>query len=213
MASVRIAAFLAAILCVGLVQADESKRVEIRLNDIWASHMPGTRDIRELEPEFFKKNSIRAQSDSLINQIGESLSNYQQPGNGFCVTGTDLDALKGTHLVLALGKPPKTSFDSHDEITAVFYSLPFDCYVEIDPVKRSGTTIEISYRLVPHDSKELTSHFALIPLGQLPPGKYDVQVHQVPMDQKYIDEGYKPVKEKWTGLKICTPFTFTVKDK
>jgi hypothetical protein len=74
---------------------------------------------------------------------------------------------------------------ANQEVTLVFYDYYIGYYLHLTEVKRSCQIIVLGYYLVPHHSKELTSHLALIPLGKLTPGKYDVIVTKIPLPEEY----------------------------
>ncbi len=83
-------------------------------------------------------------------------------------------------------------------------------YVRVDHVERKGNAIEIFYRYVPHSGKELTWHFALIPVGQLAPGNYQVKITQLPVDMSLIHQTTGEVDYKTGDKFVCKPFSFSV---
>ena len=180
----------------------------IPLKEIWAHNMPGTRAVHELEP------SNSNQRSSLANQIGGSLDftpKGQVVGKGIAVLGVDKKALSNAHAVLVKGNKPRQTFSDGDDISLVFFSHLFSQYVHLHSVERSDKVIKISYRIVPHETKQMTAHFALIPLGKLPAGKYRVEIARLPLEEKYVSQGFKPVESRWEKRVVCQPFSFTVK--
>lgn len=193
------------LLIVALLLMAEAPKT-IPLKDIWAHEMPGTRDVQKLEPSTSRS--------SLANQIGGSLDftpDGQVVGRGFAVAGVDKKALSNAHAVLVKSTKPRQTFSTENDITLVFFSRMFSQYVHIQSVERSDKTINISYRFVPHETKQMTAHFALIPLGKLTAGKYQVKIASLPLEEKYVAQGIKPVDPKWEKRVICQPFSFTVK--
>lgn len=51
-------------------------------------------------------------------------------------------------------------------------------------VEKSERVVTVKYRFVAHTSADMTSHFALIPIGKFSPGVVDVKIEQ----QKSISE-------------------------
>lgn len=191
-----------------VVAADDTEDVvKIPLNTIWATSMPGTRDINELE------KSAAKQGGTLVNDIGGTLrflGKGKTTGKGFAVSGTEKEALKNAYVVLVDKKQPRQTLPSSANIWLVFFSHSFGQFVHLANVERRDRTIKIEYRLVPHATKQLTAHFALIPLGKLPAGKYTVDIVRLPLEQKYVDQGFKAVDSQLNNRVVCQPFSFEV---
>jgi hypothetical protein len=199
----------------------EHEVITIPLDQIWAYQMPGTHDIRELEPEVFgavakgisREEIVRREKASLFNRIGSRIPIARegvivQPC--FAVLGDGLEALRNAQAELTSQQEPAQSFSSNSQLSIFFFSYSFGQYVHLDHVKRRGKTIQIAYRFVPHQTKQLTAHFALIPLGKLAPGEYRVDIVRLPLDQTYIERGFKSVDPRWNAQVVCRPFSFTV---
>jgi hypothetical protein len=186
-----------------------SDTVNIPLKDIWAYRMPGTKDIQELDGQSLSKilTQLRPIHDGQAPPFKQT-----DAGQSFAVAGAGNAALGAAYKVL-VDKQPQQSLTTAQDISVVFYSFEFSNYVHISNVERRGNLIEIEYHFIPHDSKNLTSHFALIPLGQLPAGEYDVQFKRLPLEKQYIENGYKSVSDEWVQRIICKPFRFSVKGK
>jgi hypothetical protein len=112
-------------------------------------------------------------------------------------------------LLYPLGRLPAGEFPvSEEDMTLVFFSYPAAYHSQLTKVEREGELISVRYRYQPHWSAESTVHFALIPLGRLPAGKYDVKFEQERMEQKYQDAGFLRV---WQERKLVSlPFSFTI---
>lgn len=201
--------FLAILVATSVTSAFASevnpKRVEIQLKHVYALAMPGTRDVRELPAARADGRIVES-----IRKALEPEQNEKQARRGFVVTGTGDIALRHAHGVLVAGEKPKARFPADEALSAVFFSYQSALYVHLDKVERQGFAFRISYRFVPHESGETTEHFALIPLGKLPPGRYSVRVEQNPMEKKYIDAGFvSPPKSAGEQQVSCT-FHFVV---
>lgn len=160
---------------------------EIPLKSIWALDMPGTKDIRELEPK--PESGISADeliSRSLVEQIRWSLNPNFWPkeghnaGKAFVVAGSGIDALREAHGVLADRNKRASSIAADKEMTLVFYAYNSGRSVLLDHVVRKGDTITVKYPLHAHEVLKSTTHFALIPLGKLSPGKFQVNIQRSP---------------------------------
>lgn len=194
--------FLALLLCCSVSMAEEA--VEIPLNEIWAFEMPGTKGISELS--------------SQATGFGEVMRLLRKPAPkgdsvrpAFAVQGTGLEALRNSYEVLVKQKDPKRSFDADADISIVFFSHDDNHYVHLESVERKDKTITINYKFISHEEQETTSHFALIPLGKLPVGKYQVDV--VPNQVNTADEPtFRPVDDEIINRIVSGSFSFTLKE-
>ncbi len=186
--------------------------VVIPLSEIWAYNMPGTRDIRELQAD-----KIPVSGDGpLVEQIRRSLSKDRPKGKaagkGFAVLGTGLEALREAHTVLVEGRKPRNSFPGGSKISLVFFSHLSSCYVHLHQVNRQRTTITIRYQFVPHETKEMTTHIALIPIKGLLEDEYRIHVTQSPMERKFVESGFKQIDAAQARSIACGPFSFQLND-
>jgi hypothetical protein len=188
---------------------DPGDVVKTPLNTIWAYAMPGTRDIHELE-----KTALSAkQAASLDNQIGnvlQFLPKSKTTAKGFAVAGTEKEALSKALSAFIKKQQPRQAFPANAQVIVFFFSHSFGQYVHLNDVERREKTIKIVYRFVPHKTKQLTAHYALIPLGKLPIGKYRVDIVRLPLEQKYVNQGFKSVDSQWGNRVVCQPFSFEV---
>jgi hypothetical protein len=207
--------------CVLLVAATSSRKTAsetIALDQIWAYEIPGTHDVRELEPQHFGKHvadlsgeqQLKLLHGSRTQQILDSLVYLReeeklQAQPGFAVTGSPAEALRQAHDVLANKRKPRHTFSDKEDIYAIFFSHQFGNYVRINKVVRKNTDIEIEYQFVPHRTKEVTNHFAIIPLGKLPVGKYHVAIVQAPQN------GNRKLGSEVENRIVCHPFSFSIK--
>ena len=212
---------------VSLQKTAVDKVREIPLNCIWAYNMPGTRDVRELEPAKFgakvaklsSAQRLRLDRESLTSQILASLPHlpsykHERPKAGFAVQGKRESALHMANGVLAAKHRSFHSFPPGSDITVVFFGHSSGVYVHLRRVELREHTLRIVYQFVEHPNNMLTTHFALIPLGKLPPGIVTVEMLQSP-DEQADNAHEKPV---WLASEaahriVCDSFTFAINEK
>ncbi len=179
---------------------------EIPLKDIWALHMPGTIDLAKID------NAVASREMASIRQLLSRPPAEGKDGKaGFVVLGRPMDALHEAHAVLVDGKKALDTIPKDNLSSVVFFSHEFGRYVHVQSVERRGNDIEIKYKFVPHKSKELTEHFALIPLGKLPAGTMRVNILQTPMPKELVVAGWKPISADTARRVVCNSFSFVVK--
>ncbi len=167
-------------------------RVEVLvpLNQIWAHKMPGTRPVGELDAS---KTLTGTTEHPIVNEITQRLRRRpkegEKAGPTFIVAGTGKEALTNAHSVLLGNTTAAKAFSTEADVSLVFYSYSGGGYLRIDSVETAERVITINYRFVTHFTAESTVHFALIPLGKLPEGKYRVNIEQ----QQRIDTDGRPV--------------------
>jgi hypothetical protein len=179
----RIAALVLFIFCAASAHADvaiERQGVEIPLGQIWAYSMPTTKDVRELDATA-QKGIIRHPQ---IEEIRRALAARNRPkagdsaGQGFVVFGEGKDALKNAAAVFAGKSKPLSVVPSGEKSSLVFFSYSCGRYVHLLDARRSAGKVVLEYQFVSHSTAEMTSHFALIPLGELSEGDYRVKIVQ-----------------------------------
>jgi hypothetical protein len=190
--------------------AEEPKTVTIPLDQIWAWDMPGTRDIGQLEPNKPAKVAYGPLVGDIRRALAMTSKEREEAKPGFAVLGMGLEALREAHAVVVEGRPPQEAFSAGSEVTIVFFSYQFGPYVHLTHVQRRGNTVEVCYQFTPHRTDEITEHFALIPLGKPATAKYDVHVTQVPMEEVYVEQGFRPVSGATAHRIVCRPFSFSV---
>lgn len=211
------------VLTVSQMSYAEEKPVVIPLKEIWAFEMPGTRDIRELEPDKFGPRIRKLNTAEQIARGEKSLTNqaishlkHTKPGQAaipaFAVAGTGVDALREAAAVLSGKKKPQATFSANSDVSIVFFSYLCGSYVYLDKVEQQSGLIVISYRFVPHETREVTNHLALIPLGKLPPGEVKVDIKRLPLEKKFLDVGFKELPSSAGSQIVAQSFRFTVKD-
>ena len=179
--------------------------VMIPLEEVWAFRMLGTIDISK---------AIPISHAITIDEIRRSLSQLPPKDSeakpAFAVTGQGVEALVGAKEALVGGNAPKQSFRAHDDISVVFFSRLCPWFVHLDSIEKSGNIIQVAYRFVPHEESNLTEHFALIPIGKLPPGKYEVKIVPIPMDTTLLKKGFRPPGSDVAASTVCRSSEFDV---
>ena len=206
----------------------EGETIEIPLTEIWAYRMPGTKDVLKLEPEVYGDVARKLSSEevsrrlhkSLIQEIRQGLQDnplrhLRKPTPthdyiGFAVAGTDKDALKEVHRVLARDSVPQSSFPKDGEISLCFYSRQAGSYVHLTSIQQSGNEIEIHFQFASHFTSEMSEHFTLIPVESLKPGRVSVKVIQDP-NKKQTEIWHAPaVNKEWEKQLVSGDFEFTI---
>jgi hypothetical protein len=200
----------------------------------------GSRQLRNLEPEFFVYRDTpekiarystpeglkeietirqRAADNSLVYAIERAMGSMPmgknaQAGSGFAVEGQDLAALQGVYNVLVKGDEPQERFSSGTDVSVVFFTLPIQPGMRIDSVERKRNLVSIHYLLVSHGMLEVSWKLALIPLGKLLPGKYQVEMVRLSKKEKDVNQrGYPYVDPGIEQRIVCRPFSFAVTDE
>jgi hypothetical protein len=203
-----------------------SNAATIPLDQVWGFDIPGTRDIRELEPEKFgerirqlpSQERFRLLDKSMIFQIRAALD-AQLPKKGettksaFAVLGTGREALEGAYSVLVGGEDYDKAFPFDSNVTIVFFSHLCGQYVHVERIERRGKNLEVKYRVVPHMTTNMTWHLALIPLGTLPIGKHRVEVIQLPGGTDKAGHFIGGLSAAAAARIVCGSFSFSVIDR
>ncbi len=183
---------------------EQPKATEIPLDQIWGYNLPGTRDVRDLEPKRDIRNMTHKEFlwGSLVNRIAARLEKGPNRGekadSAFVVVGTDKEALKNADDVFLGRQPRKESFPTDMDLTLVFFSHPSSLDMKIVSVEKSTGQIQVKYQCLstqPSESRirnleSAVTRFALIPLGRLPAGEVQASIEQLPP----VDQQGKPVK-------------------
>jgi len=207
-------------LMVAAASADETK--EIPLDQIWGYNLPGTKDVSGIPlPEGIDLERFRSEREQSIDEIRRAL--MTKPSSQRALPGFMISRKADFYTMRAIASQlrsearygwmsrahqPRRSFPSDAKLTLVFFSHPTSYYVRLRNVERQGNTFTVHYQFEPHMTPDVTVHFALIPLGPLPAGKYHVDFQRVPEDRKYLDAGFKLVQDASTT--VCDPFSFTI---
>ena len=74
-------------------------------------------------------------------------------------------------------------FLANSDVSIVVYGIPTGGRLQIAAVDRLDSVITVSYRIVADENPDKSGQYAIIPLGKLPPGEYDVRMVQIADDQ------------------------------
>lgn len=178
---------------------------EIPLDKIWAQDMPGTMNVYELEDP---KSNFPLMS--AIVKAHLSKNTQGKAGQAFVVQGIGLEALKNASKIIARKQELLHSLPFDTEVSVIFFSVQSGQYVHLTKVERIQGTIKIRYEFVPHYEKHFTSHVAIIPLGKLPNGHYQVDIANEPFAQRLIDKGLVEVPDEQKLPRVSSSFDFTI---
>lgn len=178
-----------------LLLASAAQAEEIPLKSIWARYMPGTQNVRELSPEL---------SDDLAVWLMRQSTKGRNAGKCFLVPGEGKAALQGAVDVLMGGEKRPTKL-AGQEASLVFYSYSAPGVVTIYSIEREKQEITVRFKVTTHDEALSTTHFALIPLGKLPAGKFEVEIVEIEPDTPYRN------KER-TQSAVCKSCTIEVEE-
>jgi hypothetical protein len=188
---------------------DDSSGHVIPLKDIWALHMPGTRPMnrtmRDDPPAYVAPEGRLV--DEIVRALKYDPQKHPVADEGFAVSGTGMQALREAHGVLVKGKVKKTSFRKDEKISLVFFSYQFGAYVHLLRAEQGGKVIRLSYRFVPHKTKEVTSHIALISVSN--PGSGTIRVEVRLQTHTAAARNWRP----WVDRIVCRSFVFSVSEE
>ncbi len=177
----------------------------IPLDEIWALDMPGTKPIRELLKDPKDDNS-------LVGEIARTLCKKygKEVGPAFIVSGDGAEALKNTHAIIT-GMMKRSDKVPHAGTKSIFFFTNLDSrYIHVTKVDMKEGSIKIYCRETPHETSNMTVHFALIPLGKLHKGIFNVEIVSEPLEKGWADRGLKPYDEEKRKKKYCSSFKFEV---
>ncbi len=181
---------------------------EIPLKSVWAFRMPGTSPMSDV----VRGDGSIPQEAMLLNEIRRRLlfdPSLDKAEPMFAVVGTGMEALREAHRVIVSEEAPRDSFSPTDTLTLVFFSYDFGSFVGVHRVQVNGNDIDVHFDFTLHDSAMTTQHIALIPLGKLKPGQYQVSTKYVSRDisKAAPERGLS----KFVKTIVATPFAFSVK--
>ena len=145
----------------------ECRPQPIPLDQIAASNMPGTRPLEGLAAE-------RAFAALSLSEAGAPRPTV------FFVSGRGDMALDEAAAVLGGKAPARVLPPAEGPVSVVFASRPFGAYVHLTGCERRGNTLELRYAVVPHRTREMTAHLALISLEDLIPRTLQIAVRPQP---------------------------------
>ena len=128
-------------------------------------------------------------------------------GPGFPVKGEGIEALNGAYDVLTdVGDRPTTV--PAGKVSIVFFARQSGQYCHLEKVEREENVITLSYRFHVFRSASVAAHLALIPLGELKPGKYEVRTVQ--LIAHLVGEPSGLIEDEELKHCVLEPFSFEV---
>ncbi len=198
--------------------ADDTKPKIIPLTDVWTYEMPGTKNVRELEPKLdvhdpkFKEKWER----SLVRQIVSYLSSpapreREKPRRGFVVIGTGGEALTNAHATLK-GKnnvEGQQQVPQNADLSLVFFHYVTGWHPQLTSIQQSPDAIVVKYKFIrPEEPSFGAARFALIPLVKLSRGTVNVKYEQ---EQPVDYRGLRLNQETNAERLVCGSFSFEVR--
>jgi hypothetical protein len=92
----------------------------------------------------------------------------------------------------------------------VFFAHETQPYVHLHKVERQDNSVNINYRFVYHEEQDTNRYFALLPLGKLPSGRYDVNVVRA---KKYERKEFPQPSDEVARRIVCGAFLFTISEQ
>jgi hypothetical protein len=163
---------------------------QIPLDHIWGHDLPGTRDVRDLEQKAdptIPVDELARRLDvwKILKTLNQRPKEGEKSRNAFVVVGKGADALKNAAKVFSDKRLQVNNFQLNTELSLVWFAHMCGRYVRLVSVERSQYLIDVKYQFVSHQTAEMTTHFAIIPLGQLTEGTYQVKIQQLePIDER-----------------------------
>lgn len=181
---------------------------EIPLKSIWSWGMPNTQRMTDIDPEVVKEvkkipNPVEGTAMVAAASLGDKSPTFKFVRAMKALDGKPGFAVSG-HATEALINTASTPLDAIPEklpagrVSLVFAAPECADRVRLESVTRTGNKIEIQYALKSRGGSFADgNYFALIPLGELQPGKYDVEISSE-------DKGRRAARH------VSKPFSFTV---
>jgi hypothetical protein len=215
---IAIGLIVTAIICAqAIADPANEKPKTIPLDTIWAYEMPGTKDVRELEPKLdvhdpgFKELFQRSKVHQMVSFLsGGTPGQGEKARPGFVVVGTDKKSLANAReMLLDRNRERKQQAVPKDtELSLVFYHYATGWHPQINSVEQWRNSVIVKYQFInPEEPSFGAARFALIPLGKLPAGRVNVKFEQAPpVDFKGQPSQQKPNTERI----VCGSFSFDV---
>lgn len=206
----------------------EAETVVIPLNKIWGRSLPGTQDIKTLEPDHFKPAGVLPPEQNQAKHFFNSLSRQiylaidrraatKQPiGPGFAVAGSGHDALKAAKEIMEQDQIPPQTFPVGTEISLFFFTRGLGMGFKLKEVRQLNETVTIGFQFGSYntsDPVEMMSayRFALIPLGKPASGNIAVNMTEQPPENKLGNISLPISYQQRAEKGVCKSFTFTIK--
>ncbi len=200
-------ALAALLLCLG-GRNPESRVVSISLAEIWALDMPGTRPMIAVMTGDGQYTAPEGELVSkIMTLINDRRRQHEDAGPAFAVPGEGLVALKRVYERLASGEAKPQVFKSDEPLSIFFFSKHYGAYVHLTHAEVSASEVWLTYTLVPHRTKQTTSHIALVPVRPSRGGKLKILVKaKVP---ERVDKRI-PTWRQTAGRIVCKSSSITI---
>jgi hypothetical protein len=177
----------------------------IPLRDVWGYDMPKTRDASQLDSLKSNGGTSHPIINSLTRIISERFKRNDKAGPAFVVQGTGKSALE--NMLTAFEDEPPRYVPHRTDVSLIFYTRLSGYFVHLESIERVDNRFIVTYRFVEHPSRNLSFHFALIPLGKMSAGTYEIEMKQAaPID----DAGRRITLEQDLNWVVCQNATFYV---
>jgi hypothetical protein len=178
--------------------------VKIPLDTIWASGMPGTIDVWKIEDTTTAREIIAIQ-----RALSKPRAKGKVAESAFVVLGTGQEAIHEAHAVLVDGKKARKILPQGSQASIVFFSYEYGQYVHLRDVFRDKNRVTIQFEFIPHETKDISAHFAIIPLPECHSENMQVEIVQLSKAQAFVEQGFKQVGVETSQKIVCRPFSFT----
>jgi hypothetical protein len=167
--------------------------------------MPKTRDASQLDSLKSNGGTSHPIINSLTRIISERFKRNDKAGPAFVVQGTGKSALE--NMLTAFEDEPPRYVPHRTDVSLIFYTRLSGYFVHLESIERVDNRFIVTYRFVEHPSRNLSFHFALIPLGKMSAGTYEIEMKQAaPID----DAGRRITLEQDLNWVVCQNATFYV---
>ena len=188
--------------------ADSSEQPEanpavrhVPLEQVWAYRMPATKDIAELDDD----ESYGGLTEKIRRRLSKlSRVRNKVPRSCLVLAGTPEQAVEKAYELLSSDDDVSPESITGDRFYLFFFTHNVGSYVHLHEISMAKKTIAVTFVFQPHSTRNITTHYALIPLGKLHPGQYEVQISQV------APKGATPLKPEWVEQAICKSVKFQV---
>jgi hypothetical protein len=206
---------LLAVARVTTARAEEPKTVTIPPTAMWSIRDPAMTPFRSMYPAPDPQAPEPPDLCGDIEKVLDPFSGKDRPKSAFIVIGSPKEALLRAHGVIADKMPMQMQFTTTEPLTLVFMSYS-GFHMSLKPVELrlnqtngSGNEIEVDYFVKMKGTGDMENYFALIPLGKLPEGTYQVIVKQVLGTREGLPDSFAPLVARATA---SPGFLFTVKE-
>ena len=112
--------------------------------------------------------------------------------------------------VIQKNEKPKNRFSTEEAVSVVFFSFPIQPRVQLKSIERIGNSLRIHYLLISSGLLDVRPALALIPLGKLKSGDYQVEMVRLPNEATIDNRYFPPIEANFEHKYICRSFSFVV---